>query len=250
MQKEPKIIFHHIPKCGGTSIVTGLALTYYPFRLLFKGKNGFTARLNALDASSAAEAQNINKFTYRRMLLKQHVEQETCPFISGHYPFDSELYEKEKQNWHFVTLLRDPLQRWYSEYYWNRFKDHDYRKTELSMEEYLETESGIENTRSFVNYFSMTERTSEPVDENEKYEALENLKCLSVIGFLEDLEFFKADMKSLLGRKPFFPKLNKSPALSEDKKFPDSGSDFEKKLLRYLEADIEIYQKVREIKGL
>lgn len=250
MFKEPKIIFHHIPKCGGTSIVTGLALSYYPVRLLLKGKDGFAGRLHAPLSSKMAEFQELNRYTLRRTLLKNHIERETCPFISGHYPFDPALYEQYKNEWNFITLLRDPLIRWYSEYFWNRYKDHDYRKTELSIEDYLETQEGLENTRSFINYFSLSERTSQPVTEEEKNEAIKNLSRLTVIGFLDDLDQFKQEMKSVFGRKPFLLQRNKSPAANKHKKLPDKGSDFEKKILGYLEADIEIYRKARELKGL
>jgi len=248
MFKEPKIIFHHIPKCGGTSIVTGLAMTYYPIRLLLRGKGGFNARLNAPETAEYAKQNDINKFTHRRNVLRQHVESQTCPFVSGHYPFDYDLYSKSKEEWGFVTLLRDPLKRWYSEYYWNRYKDHAYRKTEMSVEEYVETPEGIENTRSFVNYFAMTENTDVAVTQAEKDEALSRLSCFTVIGFLEELEKFRVDMKHAFGRKPFFLQRNKSPAANVEKTMPDKDSDFEKNLLRLLEADIEIYKKAQENK--
>jgi len=250
MFKEPKIIFHHIPKCGGTSIVTGLAMTYYPMRLLFRGKSGFNARLNAPQTAEYAQKNDINKFSHRRMVLRNHVERQTCPFISGHYPFDYDLYDQQKEEWGFVTLLRDPIKRWYSEYYWNRYKDHDYRKTDMSMEEYLETPEGLENTRSFVNYFAMTENTDGAVTQAEQEEALKALPCFTVIGFLEELEKFRSDMKQAFGRKPFFLQRNKSPAAHQEKTMPDKGSDFEKNLLRLLEADIEIYHKAKERAGL
>ena len=247
MAKEPKIIFHHIPKCGGTSIVAGLALTYYPLRLLRYGRKGFPGLLNAPDSSQAAKEQNTNRYTFRRNLLAQNVDQDNSPLISGHYPFNPALYDKEKDQWHFITLLRDPLNRWYSEYFWNRHKDHDYRKTDLSIEAYLETEEGLENTRSFVNYFSCSENNSALVNTSERKEALNNLPKFNVIGCLEHLQRFKADMKSTFGRKPIFLKQNKSPAPKDAQKKPDENSDFHKKLLEYLDADIEIYAKAKEI---
>lgn len=250
MFKEPKIIFHHIPKCGGTSIVSGLAISYYPMRLLIKGRKGFQARLNAPQSTHEAQEKGVNSFSYRRQLLREHVEKKKSPFISGHYPFDRDLYEQVQNEWCFVTLLRDPLQRWYSEYFWNRYKDHAYKKTNLSMEEYLGTEQGRENTRSFVNYFAMTENTHGDVTEEDKNEALNSLQKFSVLGILEELNDFKTSLKMALGYKPFFPRLNKSPASPDKKIYPDKGSDFEKTLLSALEADIEIYKKAKEYKGL
>lgn len=250
MIKEPKIIFHHIPKCGGTSIVSGLALAYYPLRLLTKGKKGFTARLDAPTSTKKANEEGINRYQLRRNLLRYHIDNKTCPFISGHYPFSPDDFEKHKTEWLSVTLLRDPLQRWYSEYFWNRYKNHDYRKTDLSIEEYLENTEGIENTRSFVNFFCVTDNVSDAVTEQEKEEAIKNISKIPVIGFLDNLPDFQNQLKSHLGHKPYFFKRNKSPADKDKKQIPDKNSDFEKKLLNYLEADIEIYNKIRENKGL
>ena len=69
MLKEPKIIFHHIPKCGGTSIVTSLALSYYPLRTIFFGRRGFSAHLNAQKSTLEAEQAKIDRYTYRKNVL-------------------------------------------------------------------------------------------------------------------------------------------------------------------------------------
>ena len=250
MGKEQNIIFHHIPKCGGTSIVMGLAMTYYPWRLLRHGRKGFAGNLNAPKSSEEAEDLGLNRYQYRRGLLSQQVKEGNYPMISGHYPFDPDLYETEKSKWSFVSLLRDPLERWYSEYYWNRHKDHEYRKTDHSIEKYLESENGLENTRSFVNYFSTSLNFFDPVTEEEKNEALKNVMKLDVVGCLENLDQFRYMMKNKFGRKPFFFKSNKSPTPIDMEARPDKDSAFHKKLSGLLEADQEIYQKVRENIGL
>ena len=246
MSKEQNIIFHHIPKCGGTSIVMGLAMTYYPWQLLTRGRKGFAGNLNAPASSKEAEKKGINRYQYRRQLLAERVNQGHYPMISGHYPFNPDLYELKKDQWHFVSLLRDPLERWYSEYYWNRYKDHEYRKTNLSIEEYLESDHGLENTRSFINFFSTSLNNSDPVTEAEKNEALNNIIKLDVVGCLEKLDQFQSAMKHKFGRKPFFLKTNKSPAPLDIEERPDTDSAFHKKLTSLLEADQEIYRKVTE----
>lgn len=251
MFKEPKIIFHHVPKCGGTSIVTGLALTYYPLRLMRYGKRGFPGVLNARAASVAAEMHDASHYEFRKNLLAYFADKGTSPLISGHYPFNHEFYDKHQDDWKYMTILRHPLERWYSEYFWNRYKDHDYRKTELTLEEYIESDEGRVDTRCFVNFFARTKDdihclpSSVDVDS-----ALETLEGMSVVGLLEHMDNFQDQMRNVFGRKMLMLNRNKSPAAQGQKDRLDKDSLLHKKLMVYLQPDIEIYEKTKERLGL
>lgn len=241
MTKKSKIVFHHVPKCGGMSITAGLAISYFPFKLLRYGKPGFSGGLNARAASEAAGKVGQDIYAYRRSLLPYTMRAERMGFVFGHNPFVRSVFEDFKAEWNFITLLRHPLERWYSEYFWNRYKDHDYAKTGLDLEAYLQALSGQIATKTFTIYFSEKEKPEE---------ALETLKELDVVGVLENMEDFKARLGKLLGRKPYFPKRNSSPASAEQKIRADVNSAFHKDLLYALEGDIMIYRKMREHMGL
>ena len=247
LKKEPNIVFHHIPKCGGTSIVTGLILTYYPLRFLKYRRQGFPSNLNSRAASIIAEQSGVNRYDFRRQLLSYFVEKGDAAFISGHYPFDKNIYQNHKDTWNFVTLLRDPVARWYSEYFWNRYKNHEYQRTDLSLEEYAHTRQGIMNARSFVNFFSHSDKHQMSPTQSEVEEAIETLKAMRVIGFLEDLPRFKNDMNRHFGRKPFFWNRNTSPAPAEKKILPDENSDLHKKILELNAGDIEVYETAKNL---
>lgn len=246
MLQEPKIVFHHIPKCGGQSIVSGLALTYYPWQILRYGRKGFPAVLNAKATQEISPLFGIENYQYRRQILSYFLAKNDSNFVGGHYPFSQIAYQAYKDNWTFVTLFRDPVKRWYSEYYWNRYKDHEYAKTELDIEEYLESKQGRMNTRSYTNFLHECETPDSQPNDKELQGALTALECFDVLGCLEDLNKFRADMKAKFGRKPYFRKKNTSPAPPDVERKPDEKSDFHKKLLTLLEADREIYRRVRE----
>jgi len=80
--------------------------------------------------------------------------------------------------------------------------------------------------------------------------AVETLSNIDVVGFLEHMDYFKADMKELLGHKPIFLKRNKSPAQTEQKQRLDEDSVLFKRLMVCLQPDIEIYERMKEKRGL
>lgn len=250
LKKEPKIVFHHIPKCGGTSIVTGLILTYYPFHFIKYRRQGFSSNLNSRAASVIAEQSGVNRYEFRRQLLNYFVEKAGSPFISGHYPFDNNVYENHGSEWNLITLLRDPVQRWYSEYFWNKYKNHEYQKTDLSIEEYLESEQGRVNSRSFVNFLSHSNNHSKIPTQVEVEEAIENLNKMKVVGCLEHMDKFSYDMKNTFGRKPIIFSRNSNPASAEQKILPDKDSIVHKKIVELTSGDREIYQAAKNIIGV
>lgn len=247
MFKEPKIVFHHIPKCGGTSIVTGMVTAYYPLRLLRYGRKGFPSTLNAPASTYAADLYARDRYTFRRELLAYNVHRGNSPIVSGHFPFCRKLYDGFKDEWSFVTLLRHPLERWYSEYFWNRYKSHQYEHTDLSAEAYLETFEGRAASRSFVNFFTEAQDLATLATEKELKGALETLPKMRVIGCLEHMERFRCDMKDAFGRKPMVFNRNQSPAHQVQRVRPDTNSAFHKHLEDLLAADIEIYQGAKNI---
>lgn len=239
-----KIIYHHIPKCAGMSLVMGLAISYYPLTLLRYGKKGFTGRLNARAAHDTAAALDKDDYSLRRELLYYQCAWGDAPFISGHYPFCPKVYADFKNEWDFVTVIRDPVARWYSEYYWNRYKDHDYKATDKDIEGYFASEGGQFNTKLYMNFFTnRTEKTAKATQE-QLDQALKAAQGFSVIGDISGMQQFKTAMKNKYGRSPYIPKKNTSPAPKEVVKKPDENSDFHKALLQSLEADIEFYRKV------
>lgn len=241
-----KIVYHHIPKCGGMTISAGLALSYFPFHLLRYGRKHFPGKLNARAASETASYLGKDRYQYRRELLAYHLEASETPYIFGHYPFSSELAQRYGDQWTFVTLLRDPVKRWYSEYYWNRYKSHSYDKTALDIEAYFDSPQGQRDCFSFVNFLVPRQNPQDLPSEADIQTAIRNLDYFAVIGVLEDMEGFRSALAQAFGYKPVFIKRNVSPAPEEKKVIPPEDSDFHQKLLAHLAADMRIYKAVLE----
>ena len=237
-----RIVFHHIPKCGGSSLTLGLAMAYFPLRLLMKGKEGFPGTLNVAALELVRDLHACDRAELERQLLLYQMAKDNSPFIFGHYPFSRLAYDQFCDRWAFVTLLRDPAERWYSEYFYNRYKGQGVGKTELGLEAYLESRAGRSAARSFVNFLIEAEDPSARASPEEAKQALESLECFDVVGRLEDLPGFGASMQRRFGRKPFMPHVNRSPADGPRGQRPDPLSEVHRKLLDLLAADIEIYR--------
>lgn len=239
----PRIVFHHIPKCGGSSLVRGLVLTYYPSLFLRSGKGAFSGALNAEAAGASCEIFGLDPFLMRRSMLAYELARGKSPLLYGHYPFSSALFDRFRDTWAFVTLLRHPVDRWYSEYFYNRYKDHQYASTTLDVEAYLDTAGGRSTARSFVNYFVEVADPCAPATVAEGEAALAAISKLDVVGCLEQLDRFRDRMKARFGRRPIFPHVNRSPAPTDVRRRPSPNSSVHKRLLQFLEADIYIYEQ-------
>lgn len=238
-----KIVFHHIPKCGGMSIARGLVLTYYPFRFLLKGKAGFPGGLNVAATETVEKLFATDQFLLRRELLAYQLAKGTSPLVFGHYPFSPRLQDRFGDSWAFITLLRNPVDRWYSEYFYDRYKKKGVGKTDMDLEGFLESDDGRAYARSFVNYLTEAPNPSARATEQDARLALDALSCFDVVGCLEQLEQFRTQMGRRFGRRPFFPHVNRSPAPHDALVRPDPDSMVHKRLIELLAADIYVYEK-------
>jgi hypothetical protein len=124
VKKEPIYVFHHINKCGGTSLMYSLREWFF---LVKDYKNSHLSQ-------KISKPININNF--RHFLC-----------LSGHFHFPGiHLHERYPQVWQdsrfrVFTVLRDPLQVRISEYY---FKIRTGRLTkDTSLEEDLLSHSNF-----------------------------------------------------------------------------------------------------------
>ncbi|NUH66501.1 sulfotransferase family 2 domain-containing protein [Sulfitobacter sp. S0837] len=103
----PRIIYIHVPKCGGSSFGAALRLRY------FLSQAGID--LNPGDPALPAAPRLRADYARRRVQLHELVAQGTR-MISGHVQYDPQLHDGAARHYRFVTLLRDPVARFVSHY--------------------------------------------------------------------------------------------------------------------------------------
>jgi len=113
------LIFVHLPKCGGTTLNRLIEWEYPP------------TRVYSIDPS-------FFKWSYRRLLATSSSRLARMRVIQGHMPFG--VHRLLTQNSTYITVVRDPIDRGISEYYYALSRvvhPQNRMMKKLSLEEYI-----------------------------------------------------------------------------------------------------------------
>jgi len=237
----PRLIFFHVPKCGGSSINHGL-------RWALKLQNVDTQRNNfhyeAAAGLRASRQLGLTEAEYNKIILRYALELGRIRYIYGHLQFDEDTLAGFRREWKYITVLRNPKQHLLSAYYYNRYKDDRVHKaTDLDLREWLETqharEVGMVFVRTFVGDAALAEELrKESCDGATMREAAQraaaNLKTFTVVGYTHAMEEFETQLNRTLGVKAEIAERNRSPK----KKYP-----------RFEDHDPAIRSRIAEIVG-
>ncbi len=109
------VVFHHVPRCGGTSVSRALRLRYILSQFSLNAKASYETIKNKYPHSPG----NVffdNLYSFRESLF-DYALNSYIRCVSGHVKFNENTYDKFCNTYKYITVLRDPVQRYLSDYY-------------------------------------------------------------------------------------------------------------------------------------
>lgn len=244
-----KIFFLHVPKCGGTSIQDALKKNYQTLNPLNDSQftyittHGLRNLRNALTTEQSAEFSSENDCILRTSehILLYFMNQKKVRCIIGHIPFSEIAFNNFGQEYAFVTLLRDPVERWISEFYYNKGSAYD--APDMDISQYVESQHAQPKGTQYVLFLGGRPNGNDHVSQKALQRALDNIQRFAVTGILEDLDGFTQRFEQRFGINLDIGKKNITPKSSNRQEIT---SEIRQQIENICEPDLEIYQRLKD----
>lgn len=222
---KQKVLFAHVPKSGGTSL-SHMLRARYP--LSFFKLDEAASRLGQFDSSTH------EWMTFKSKMMRYHAEIGTH-FIQAHAPVDEDFVDEFSDEYHFITLIRNPVDRMISHYFFDK------RLSSMSPEAFLDSPRGHNEGRVLSLFFGGLNFDKPENVPAARDRAINVLEAFSCVGILEEPDHFAEDLKNAMGMKLKIPRRN----VGQDRKDNVFTGELLERVKEMCADDMRIYQHMK-----
>lgn len=196
MMPQP-LVFHHVPKCGGTSVGRALRKRFLLSQATVQPEASFRA-FEAFTGRTDRDRMLVDVLDLReQMMLYLMFEDVKC--VSLHVRFSNTAHALFHDRYKFVTILREPVARFVSHYFWSHGKPQAHARIEEPFEAFLDTPRAQRLGATYAEYFCGLPKEADLRAPETIAAAIANLRRMDVVGRLDDLPGFERQLREVLG---------------------------------------------------
>lgn len=205
-----RFVFHHVPKCGGTSVGRALRKRYLLSQATVLPEASFRA-LETFTGRTDTERLLIDVLDLREQMLLYLMFADTrC--VSAHVRFSEPAYRQFADRYKFITILRDPVARFLSHYSWSHAHMGAHAAISQDFDGFLRSDRAARMGATYVEYFAGLPKDADLRAPASVNRAAVNLRRFDVVGRLDNLNGFTAHVRDRLGFRLRIGHENRSPA--------------------------------------
>jgi hypothetical protein len=235
------LVFHHVPKCGGTSVGVAIRRHYALSQAGILPGASFRAAEQMCASDDVMATLRHAKALREQMLLYHLFTGVWC--VSAHVRFSDTAFREFQATHGFVTILREPIARYLSHYHYSVGRD-SHVSIDLPLEAFIETEQGRSYGAMYCDYLASLDPQADFATDAAVRAAIANLDKFAVVGFLDDLEGFAAGIRREFGFRPRIGHRNRNEAVPADDQRGLSAA-LRKRIEAVCAPDLEIFHAAR-----
>jgi hypothetical protein len=167
--------------------------------------------------------------------------------VSGHFAINLELLERYAGKWHFLTVLRHPVDRWFSNYFFNRYKRSSHFATTAQLTDYALSSPGRASARTYVRLFGGWKAGADSAECIER--AKRTLDHFDIVGTVEHTALLRKRLQESLDISSSLDSRNLNPIAAKDQR-ERITAEVQERVTRECADDMVVYRHAVKLAGV